>query len=350
MNILDNKQAYIGCAFLIIGLILQFLTSNEIAWVIGSLLIAFAPYGQYGRKKPKKQKKSYKNLKERKDDPNYSEKWCNVSREQLEAYVQSVNTCSKSGSGFISYFCGSWSLSRIIWAGLAIMVGIALVGDGAFQGAAIAFDSYFVLKLVANLYNGGNDLNDVKLPPKFNANAEGAESIFETAPNDDLFQLQPQAFMRNDNDDISLRDIRFNIVSKNRIPGLLCSMVAMTVNNVRYSSYPYHYLVFVFKGTALAQDASIQQALSDIAGDKSERSKIDPDDFDALDEFDSETRFDLDVKTDDGNSIFVILKSKKSYEAYTTNQSDCRSLMSVASRTMQWFDANRTKIEALSKT
>ena len=36
MNILDNKQAYIGCAFLIIGLILQFLTSNEIAWVIGS--------------------------------------------------------------------------------------------------------------------------------------------------------------------------------------------------------------------------------------------------------------------------------------------------------------------------
>ena len=60
MNILDNKQAYIGCAFLIIGLILQFLTSNEIAWVIGSLLIAFAPYGQYGRKKPKKQNKSYK--------------------------------------------------------------------------------------------------------------------------------------------------------------------------------------------------------------------------------------------------------------------------------------------------
>ncbi len=349
MNILDNKQAYVGCAFLVIGLVLQFFTGNAAAWVIGSLLIAFAPYGQYGNKASKPKKKPYKTRNERKDDPNCQEKWCSITQEQLDAYIESVRTCENSGGGFIGYFCGPRSLSRIIWAAFAIMVGIGLAGDENFQVAAIAFDSYFVLKLVANLYNGPEAPSTIKPPLNFNANAEGATSIFKTVHDESVFQLQPQAFMRNDDGDISLRDFRFNIVSKNRIPGLLCAMVAMTVNSVRYSSYPYHYLVFVFKGTALARDADVERAIGSIADDRAARSKIDPDDLDALDEFDADTHFSLDVKTDDGNSIFVILKSKNSYEAYTTSENDCRMLMNIATKTVQWFDSNRAKLEELCK-
>ena len=349
MNILDNKQAYIGCAFLVIGLILQFFTWNAIAWVIGTLLIAFAPYGQYGQKKQKPKKKSYKTLNERKNDPNYKEKWCTISAEQLETYIQSVQTCGKSSSGFIEYFCGPRSLSRIIWAVFAVLIGISMAGDENYQVAAIAFDSYFVLKLIANLFNGPETSDAISVPPNFTANSEGATSIFKTTHDESLFQLQPQAFMRNDDGEISLRDIRFNIVSKNRIPGLLCAMVAMTVNSVRYSSYPYHYLVFVFKGTALASAADVERAIGNIAGNTAERDKIDPDDYDAIDAFDAETHFSLDVKTDDGNSIFVILKSKKSYEAYTTTERDCHQLMNIATQTVRWFDDNRAKLEELCK-
>ena len=341
MNIFDNKQAYVGCAFLIVGLVLQFFVGDLGAWIVGSLLIAFAPYGQYGHKKAKKPSKPYKTLNERKDDPEYTEKWCNITHKQLTDYVDCINVYGKSGSSFIRYFCGSRSLSRIIWAVFAVLAGMSLAGEGSYQSAAIAFDSYFLLKLIANLYNGPDLDESVKVPPNFAVNVEGAESILKIEHNEELFALQPQAFMRNDNGEISMRDFRFNIVPKQRIPGLLCSMVAMTVNNVRYLSYPYHYLVFVFKGTELAGNENFKSAIDTIASDRAERRKIDPDDIDALDEFDSSTHFKLDVKTDGGNSIFVILKSENSFEAYTTSEKDCALLMNVALKIMTCFEVNR---------
>ena len=92
MNVLDNKQAIVGCVFLVIGLILMFLVHDIVAWTAGAALIAFAPYGQYGRKSTKKAKKPYRSLDERKKDlderkknPDFKEKWCDITPEKFDA-------------------------------------------------------------------------------------------------------------------------------------------------------------------------------------------------------------------------------------------------------------------------
>ncbi|MBR4985879.1 MAG: hypothetical protein IKY83_09080 [Proteobacteria bacterium] len=113
-----------------------------------------------------------------------------------------------------------------------------------------------------------------------------------------------------------IRDIRCNLIPKQDIPKLLCAQFSITENKVKERTYPYAYLVIVFKGLEFAHCEPIRHQIAQILDRKA-------------------NCFGLDIKEADGNSIFVITKYKD--VEYTTFKADCEILVKATNSIFGYF-------------
>ena len=130
------------------------------------------------------------------------------------------------------------------------------------------------------------------------------------------FTLTPEFQIKHKSDHNCITDAKTTLRFAKRYHNVLCTMLAISMNNVRYDYFPYAYYVIVIKGT----DG--------------------PDISDELKSLCKDTKFSLERKEEDGNAIYVIKKGERRLDPYHTDENDLRALVSIVSQSAGILEKN----------
>ena len=307
-----SKNTIIILSSLIIGVCLQLiLGSNTIISVIGSLIVMIAPYAASNDYTKEFTKYSGE----------YTEKWKNFDAETTLSFIDAIKSekldpiREKSVlDGFIGFF-GSIGM-RII----CFFVALFFYSNEDPISAAIAIDVSFV-PYALFLMKYGVAPGDAFNADSFKTNRvkiENLNAVSHILRSSNVYsdvytvtgqlQLEHGAHTRVIGAKCSLQYCK-------KYNDLLCAMISISMNKVQTNTFPYAYFVIVLKGP---ENEGLTNDLHDIL---------------------RETVFSLEVKQDDGNSVYVMTKTS-GYPTYFTRDDDIDVLLAIIKRAALSLEEN----------
>ena len=311
------KEYLIRLGLFVVGLLLQAIfPSSVIALIISGLMILASTYKLYDDK----EERIYADP----GDKNAGS-WVPFPDDKLKELLSYIKPADSTTPG-----ASSNSLSSTT---MLIIIGIAAVSSGFILNLVLLgslFESFglyqFCFDAILIIYTlyaflGGNP------PPHPMAIQAYPLDAMQCMALSDGFEKQFEAHIVKDkNGDPDILEARLQIRPKNKIKGLLCMMITINRTNVQSVIYPYAYGVIVFKGTAMSM--------------RSTRTS------DGINKLTNRTKFKCDIKTQENDSVFVILPA--SARQYTTDYRDCVQLCEIMTRACDIIANNRNEIESMS--
>lgn len=211
---------------------------------------------------------------------------------------------------------------------IATIISIGIFFNDAPHLSALVFDIVCIPRALFFMVYGCSPADATKGFRAYQYELDGKvttiKSLLEYKSYQTDYQPQVQVELSKQGLTTDIRNIRCNLVPLKKMPSLLCAQFSITTNKVREDTFPYAYLVFVFKGQKLAsQKKSYNKNLPRHQRTSNEIKAF----YYNIDQIleNKAPNFSLEIKATDGNSIFVITKKRGSAE-YHTNSVDCMHL------------------------
>ncbi|MBQ1927361.1 MAG: hypothetical protein II767_04225 [Proteobacteria bacterium] len=300
----------------LIGLAMQFLfpgtTDSPFFLFVAACLILFGPtVGMPGRDKIREEDKGAMEI----------NKWHTLSKDEQEDILQHIkyDTFGKLElSGLAKLFAALVSTPFVV---IACIIGVFLTLDESYNLGALVFDIVCVPRAIFYMIYGcsPSDAKSGERAYHIGKKIDGISDVirYEDSLRNCKANVQVQLTKKGESTDI--RNAQVQIVPNTAIDNLLCAQISISENKVREDYFPYAYLVFVFKGPALAQKKAqqVRHKITDILHQDA-------------------PHFQLKAEVTDDNSVFVITKQLGAC-VYHTNIKDCEDLVAATDSIVRYF-------------
>ena len=319
----SDIKTIICVACVILGVIIQFLIMpGFVSFLLGSLFIIVPPFFLAP------ESIEYPNIPKESFDE--ETKWVTVASDDIDTTFKHAGP-NYTGVEFYSDFDHSickGCLNYVI-LGILILLGIGMAANDQPHIGALLIDFAIVPWAYIRIKYGKKYRQAFKESGYLRGNKSNSSDIQYKRENlltiyEQTKDLTPemQFELTRANEKTTFSDVRINYPIQRKIPGILCSMVSVSLNNGVYS---YSYYVLVFKGSKI-KDASIMQQLKERA---------------------SSQHFSNQVSVKDDNTILVVTKTKGHLE-YETDEKDCEELCGIINELNHYIDNNKNEISELT--
>jgi len=241
--------------------------------------------------------------------------WRSVTLKQFSEFLVEQDSVKEQGAVRVLDLIFDNLLIKII----LIIVSLYFAFDGDILKSAIAVDLAFVPAIILRPFK------EAKSPYQL---LDRSKVHIQTLANNPIIfphSIVPQFAIATtaENRPIIQDKIRLNLEFNDQPKDWLCNMISYTENDVQSKKYPYLYYVLVIKGRAAYSNTSFTNAIRSILSEIGEENSS----F-----LSNGNIWQLEAKTDDGNSVFVIRKSDSAKPAYTTTPKEADQLVDIAKR------------------